>query len=100
MTIAWPVRSVLAGAAGTATTTVAYALERRVRWRESGPLDYDDSLVPGQIVATVMHLPQVTDREDHQLGVIRRGTYGAAFGLGQGARRGVVPEPWASVLFG
>jgi hypothetical protein len=30
MTITWPVRSVLAGAAGTATMTLAYACERRL----------------------------------------------------------------------
>ena len=30
---AWPVRSVLAGAAGTATMTAAYACERRLRGR-------------------------------------------------------------------
>jgi hypothetical protein len=37
--------------------TLAYAAERRVRRRGREPLDYDDSLVPGQIVAAVMHLP-------------------------------------------
>jgi hypothetical protein len=57
MDLIWPVRSVIAGAAGTATLTLAYACERRLRRRHAGPLDYDDSLVPGQIVATVMHLP-------------------------------------------
>ncbi len=100
MTIAWPVRSVLAGTAGTATMTLAYALERRVRRRVSGALDYDDSLVPGQIVASVMHLPQVTEREDHELGLILRWSYGSAFGLWHGTLRRIVPEPWASVLFG
>jgi len=49
MTVSWPIRSVLAGTAGTATMTLAYAAERRVR-RARGPLDYDDSLVPGQKV--------------------------------------------------
>jgi uncharacterized membrane protein YagU involved in acid resistance len=100
MTIAWPVRSVLAGTAGTATMTLAYALERRVRRRVSGALDYDDSLVPGQIVASVMHLSQVTEREDHELGLILRWSYGSAFGLWHGTLRRIVPEPWASVLFG
>jgi hypothetical protein len=100
MTIAWPVRSVLAGTAGTATMTLAYALERRVRRRVSGALDYDDSLVPGQIVASVMHLPHVTEREDRELGLILRWSYGSAFGLWHGTLRRIVPEPWASVLFG
>ena len=68
MAIAWPLRSVLAGTAGTATMTLAYAAERRMRPRVHQPLDYDDSLVPGQIVASFMHLPHVTAREDHELG--------------------------------
>lgn len=49
----WPIRSVCASTAGTATMTVAYAGERRLRRARSGPPDYDDSLVPGQIVAAV-----------------------------------------------
>src|SRR3954467_847054 len=73
--VPWPIRSVLAGTAGTATMTFAYAAERRLRHRLSGPLDYDDSLVPGQIVATVMHLPGVTEREDRDLGLILRWSY-------------------------
>jgi hypothetical protein len=96
----WPVRSVLAGAAGTATLTLAYAAERRLRRRGSAPLDYDDSLVPGQIVASVMHLPHVTQREEHDLGLILRWSYGSAFGLAHGALRRGVSEPWASVAFG
>jgi hypothetical protein len=99
MTITWPVRSVIAGAAGTATMTLAYASERRLR-RRRGPLDYDDSLVPGEIVAAVMHLPHVTDREEHELGLLLRWSYGSAFGVFHGALRRVIPEPWASAVFG
>ena len=80
----WPVRSVIAGAAGTTTMTLAYAAERRLRKNVHGPLDYDDSLVPGKIVASVMHLPHVTDREDHELGLALRWGYGSAFGLMHG----------------
>src|SRR3954464_7500688 len=97
---AWPVRSVIAGAAGTATMTLAYASERRLRKSHRGPLDYDDSLVPGQIVATVMHLPHVTDREDRDLGLLLRWSYGSAFGLWHGVLRRTVGEPWASLAFG
>src|SRR3954468_17439713 len=100
MSLPAPVRSVLAGAAGTATMTLAYAAERRLRPHFRGPLDYDDSLVPGKIVATVMHLPQVTDSEDHELGLILRWTYGSAFGIAHGALRRRVGEPWASAAFG
>src|SRR3954452_2950185 len=101
MPVAWPVRSVLAGAAGTATMTLAYAGERWMRRsRHTGPLDYDDSLVPGKIVATVMHLQHVTDRGDRELGFLLRWSYGSAFGLLHGELRRLVGEPWASVLFG
>ena len=80
--------------------TAAYAVERRQRRGVTGPLDYDDSLVPGAIVAAVMHLPHVTDREDRELGLMLRWTYGSAFGLWHGVLRRMVPEPWASVGFG
>jgi len=77
----WPIRSIAAGAAGTAALTLYYDVERRLRPRHRGPLDYDDSLVPGKIVASIMHLPHVTDREDEDLGLALRWGYGSAFGL-------------------
>ena len=43
----WPLRSVIAGTTGTAMMTLVYATERRLRPSHPGPLDYDDSLVPG-----------------------------------------------------
>jgi hypothetical protein len=100
MHLIWPIRSVIAGAAGTAALTLAYACERRLRKRHVGPLDYDDSLVPGQIVASVMHLPHVTDREERDLGLALRWSYGSAFGLLHGKLRRVIGEPWASAAFG
>jgi hypothetical protein len=100
MSDAWPVRSIIAGAAGTATLTLAYACERRLRGNRPEPLDYDDSLVPGKIVAAVMHLPHVTDREDHELGLMLRWSYGSLFGLLHGQIRRSVGEPWASAAFG
>jgi hypothetical protein len=96
----WPVRSVLAGTAGTASMTLAYAAERRLRPRVHGPLDYDDSLVPGEIVAGIMHLSNVTDRKEHELGLILRWGYGSVFGLWHGVLRRRIGEPWASVAFG
>ena len=96
----WPVRSVLAGTGGTATLTLAYAAERRLRPRVQGQLDYDDGLVPGQIVASIMHLPHVTDREERDLGLTLRWTYGSAFGLMHGLLHRSVREPWASAAFG
>ncbi len=96
----WMVRSVLAGTAGTAAMTLAYGAERRLRRHAPDDLDYDDSLVPGQIVAAVMHLPHVTAREEHELGVFVRWSYGSVFGVWHGTLRRRVPEPWAAVGFG
>jgi hypothetical protein len=96
----WPIRSVLAGTVGTATMTAAYALEHHVRTNVRGELDYDDGLVPGQIVASVMHLGQVTHRQEHELGTTLRWSYGSAFGILHGALYRRVGEPRASLAFG
>ena len=98
--VPWVLRSVAAGTAGTAALTLAYRTEHRVRRTHPGPLDYDDSLVPGEIVAGIMHLPHVTDREENELGLALRWSYGSAFGLWHGALHRRVREPWASVAFG
>ena len=100
MNLPWPVRSIAAGTAGTAALTLFYDTERRVRRRHHGPLDYDDSLVPGRIVASIMHLPAVSAREDWDLGMALRWSYGSAFGLWHGILRRRLGEPWASVIFG
>jgi len=99
MNIPWPVRSILAGTAGTAALTLSYATERRLRHRRQGPLDYDDSIVPGQIVASVMHLGQVSGREDRELGSILRWSYGSAFGIWHGLLRRRIGEPGATAVF-
>jgi hypothetical protein len=99
MKLPWPVRSVVAGCAGTAALTLAYALEHRLRPKVKGPLDYDDSLVPGQIVAGIMHLPHVTAREDNELGLALRWSYGSAFGMWHGLLRRRYGEPLASITF-
>jgi hypothetical protein len=96
----WPVRSVVAGAAGTAAMTLAYATERHLRSQTHGALDYDDSLVPGEIVAGIMHLSNVTDRDEHELGLALRWGYGSLFGIWHGVLRRKIPEPWASAAFG
>jgi hypothetical protein len=98
--MSWMLRSVAAGTAGTAALSLSYAAERRLRRGVKGPLDYDDSLVPGQIVAAVMHLPHVTAREEKDLGLLLRWTYGSAFGLWHGTLRRHLAEPWASLGFG
>jgi hypothetical protein len=96
----WPLRSILAGAAGTAALTAFYAVERRLRSDTSGPLDYDDSLVPGGIVVSILHLPHVMAREEDELGLLLRWSYGSVFGLGHGLLRRRLAEPWASAVFG
>jgi hypothetical protein len=98
--IPWPVRSVIAGVAGTAAMTLAYRSEHRLRPAVSGSLDYDDSLVPGEIVASVLHLGSVTDRTDAELGELLKWGYGSAFGLWHGILRRRLSEPWASLAFG
>lgn len=92
-------RSIAAGAAGTAAMSVAYELERRVR-HTAQHLDYDDSLVPGRIVGTVLHLPAVSDRQAADLGLALRWGYGSAFGCWHGVLRRRLPEPLASLAFG
>ena len=47
-----------------------------------------------------MHLPHVTAREDHELGLALRWSYGSAFGLLHGVLRRRLGEPRASALFG
>jgi uncharacterized membrane protein YagU involved in acid resistance len=79
--------------------TAAYAVERRLR-SARGPLDYDDSLVPGQIVAAIMHLPAVAAHEDQDLGMALRWSYGSVFGIWHGVMRQRFSEPTASLLFG
>jgi hypothetical protein len=96
----WPIRSIAAGTAGTAALTLFYDVERRLRRRHRGPLDYDDSLVPGAIVASIMHLPHVTAREDNDLGLALRWGYGSVFGLWHGILRRRFGEPRASLMFG
>jgi hypothetical protein len=98
--LSWPLRSLLAGAVGTAAMTAAYALEHRLRPEVKGPLDYDDSLVPGRIVASIMRLSEVTDREERELGLVLRWSYGSAFGLLHGVLRRRFQEPAAGLLFG
>ena len=98
--IPWPVRSIIAGAAGTTAMTLAYGAEHRLRPQVEGSLDYDDSLVPGQIVASVLRLGDVGDRGDAELGAALKWGYGSAFGLWHGTLRRFLPEPWAALIFG
>ena len=92
-------RSVLAGSAGTAVLTLAYAGLRRLEG-SGGPLDFDDSDVPGRIVANLLHLPAVTEHTDRELGTALRWSYGSAFGIWHGVLRTRLTEPAATAAFG
>ena len=99
-TTPWQIRSVVADAAGTATMTLAYETERRLRHNHCGRLDYDDSLVPGKIAVSIMHLGKVTDKEDNEIGLALRWSYGSVFGIWHGLLHRRLREPWASAIFG
>jgi hypothetical protein len=98
MSLPWPIRSLVAGAAGTAALSAAYRIEHRVRHARRS-LDYDDSPVPGRIVASILHLSDVSTREEDELGLALRWSYGSAFGLLHGLIRRRVEEPVASAAF-
>jgi hypothetical protein len=67
---------------------------------ETGQPPHDEGLVPGEIVATVLHLPHVTQRDERELGLLLRWTYGSAFGMLRCAQRRLAREPWASAALG
>ena len=114
----WLSRGVVAGVAGTAAMASWYHLVRLVgRDRYSGArtltdgtaveglwsqvgLDYDDSMVPGQIVASLLGLDQPTRSETRAIALGLRWTYGSAFGLAHVLLRNRIREPYATLLFG
>ncbi|MFM2437498.1 MAG: hypothetical protein RLZ55_309 [Actinomycetota bacterium] len=63
-------------------------------------LDYDDTVVPGQIVVNVLHLPAAIGRHPGDVAIALRWGYGSAFGLAHVVLRHRMPEPRASALFG
>jgi hypothetical protein len=114
----WLARGFVAGAAGTAAMAAWYHLERLLRrdnvtgvdaltdgssatglWAQTG-LDYDDTVVPGRIVASILHLHNVTDRQAGVLTLGLRWSYGSAFGVAHVWLRKRLPEPAASIAFG
>lgn len=98
--IPWPLRSLAAGTAGTAALSLSYVVERRLR-DARGPVDYDDSLVPGEIVLNILHLPHLSRREEAEAGLALRWSYGSAFGVLHGLlRRRGLGEPTAALSFG
>lgn len=68
-------------------------------WSQVG-LDYDDSMVPGQIVANLLRLNQPTAAETRAIALGLRWTYGSAFGLAHVLLHKRIREPYATFLFG
>jgi hypothetical protein len=79
--------------------TLSYIAEHRVR-DANGSLDYDDSDVPGQIVASILHISRPSEDEERELGYVLRAVYGSGFGLIHGVLRRRVGEPVATIAFG
>lgn len=111
-------RGLLAGVSGTAAMALWYHTERALRrgrytgvatladgtpvpglWSREG-LDYDDSVVPGQIVADLLNLPEPTPREAGAITLALRWSYGTAFGIAHVLLRNRIREPYASLVFG
>ena len=114
----WLTRGLVAGFSGTAMMAAWYHLERTLRrghytgvatladgtpvqglWSDEG-LDYDDSVVPGQIVANILNLPTPTNREAGLITLALRWTYGSAFGILHVLLRNRLGEPKATLIFG
>lgn len=114
----WLQRGLASGFGGTAAMAVWYHAERTLRrgrytgvsaladgtpveglWSHEG-LDYDDSVVPGRIVASLLRLPTPTDREAGAITLALRWTYGSAFGIAHVLLRNRIREPYASLIFG
>ncbi len=114
----WFTRGLAAGVGGTTVMAAWYHTERALRrgrytgvktladgtpveglWSREG-LDYDDSIVPGQIVASILNLPAPTPREAGAITLALRWTYGSAFGILHVLLRNKMREPQASLLFG
>ena len=68
-------------------------------WSHEG-LDYDDSVVPGQIVANLLNLPKPSDREAGAITLGLRWSYGSAFGIAHVLLRNRIREPRATLIFG
>ena len=90
-------RGVIAGGVATAAMTTAYMVERRARrlTRSVEAMDYDDGVVPGQIVLHLLHLPDLGASEETTAGLMLRWGYGSAFGVAHVLLRKRLPEPWA-----
>ena len=94
-------RGVIAGGVATAAMTTAYSVERRTRRAGSlEPMDYDDGVVPGQIVLHLLRLQDLGAAQEKTAGLLLRWGYGSAFGVLHVLLRKRLQEPWATTVFG
>ena len=94
-------RGVVAGGVATAAMTASYTVERRMRGTGAlDPMDYDDGVVPGQIVLHILHLRDLGAKEETTAGLLLRWGYGSAFGVLHVLLRNRLQEPWATTAFG
>lgn len=89
----------LRGNSATGVDTLADGTAVAGLWAHQG-LDYDDTVVPGRIVAAILHLPQISDRQAGIITLGLRWSYGSAFGVVHVWLRKRLPEPAASLAFG
>lgn len=83
----------------TGVTALADGTPVRGLWSQEG-LDYDDSVVPGQIVASILNLPKPSNRAAGAITLALRWTYGSAFGILHALLRSRFNEPRATLIFG
>jgi len=83
----------------TGVTSLAAGTPVEGLWSHEG-LDYDDSVVPGQIVANLLRLPKPSDREAGAITLGLRWSYGTVFGIAHVLLRNSVREPRATLIFG
>ena len=83
----------------TGVTALADGTPIEGLWSHEG-LDYDDSVVPGQIVANLLKLPKPSDREAGAITLGLRWSYGSAFGIAHVLLRNAIREPRATLIFG
>ncbi|MBP7972596.1 MAG: hypothetical protein KAZ48_07330 [Candidatus Nanopelagicales bacterium] len=109
--IPWLIRGVIAGFAGTAAMSAIYAIKHAQRPGALGipevkgingsvGFDYDDTGVPGHIIANILHLPSVSDRGAGDITLALRWSYGSAFGIAHVLLRSRMSEPKPTMLFG
>jgi hypothetical protein len=63
-------------------------------------MDYDDGVIPGEIVLHILHLPDLGASEETRAGLLLRWGYGSAFGIAHALLRKRMTEPAATVVFG